>query len=305
MNETAILGVDWGSSSVRAMRIDGEGRILEVRRAKDGVLTRSGDFQARLRAHIGDWLTTTPKLPVVLCGMIGSDRGWHPAGYVAAPASLSDLAHTLTAPPFAGVARIVPGVSLSDGDEAEVMRGEETLVMGFLTQTGLSEACLCLPGTHSKWIRVRAGRIDRFRTYMTGELRALLLENGALATANAQTEAPDAFQRGMKAAGTALSRALFQARSRRLLGGLPAEHTAAFVSGVLLGQEIAAEALRREQDVPIFVLARDALARDYGFALGQANIAHSIVDPEPLAALGLWCIARQAGLTPVSSVTRT
>jgi 2-dehydro-3-deoxygalactonokinase len=290
----AIIGVDWGSSSMRAMRIAADGRILDVRRADDGVFTDSGDFETRLRAHLGTWLSNGPALPLILCGMIGSDRGWCPAGYVAAPAGLADLANALTSAAFDGVARIVPGVRYSCGDEAEVMRGEETLVMGFLAQTGLADARLCLPGTHSKWLRVRRGQIEGFRTYMTGELRALLLQSGALATGVAQEASPDAFVQGMRTSASALGRSLFQARARRLLGALRAEWTASFVSGVLIGNEVAAESGKEDSGVPLFILARDALARDYALAL--SGLPHTIVDPEPLAALGLLRIARQAGL---------
>jgi 2-dehydro-3-deoxygalactonokinase len=292
--EAVMLGVDWGSSSMRALRIAADGQVLDVRRNNDGVFTASGDFGQRLRAQLGDWLAPRPDIPVVLCGMVGSDRGWIGAPYVDAPASVEDLARALATPPFAGTARIVPGVKV--GEDSEVMRGEETLVMGLAAQTGLADATLCLPGTHSKWVRLRGGRIDRFRTYMTGELRALLLAQGALATGVEQVESSQAFRSGLKSAGAALSGRLFQARARRLLGQLAAEHTASFVSGVLIGEEVAAERMKVEPDVPVFVAARGALADAYGTALYDAGMAHTIVDPEPLAALGLLTIARSAGL---------
>lgn len=296
MTDTAIIGVDWGSTSVRVMRIGGEGQILDLRRASDGVFTGSGEFEDRLRRHLGAWFTGDQRVPIMLCGMIGSDRGWCSVSYAPAPAGLDDLACLLTPPPFDGIARIVPGVSISNAGEAEVMRGEETLVMGLLAKTGLADATLCLPGTHSKWVRVRDGRIARFRTYMTGELRALLLENGALATGAVQAASRDAFLQGMKTSGTAVTRSLFQARGQRLLGHLPAEHTASFVSGVLIGEEVAAEAREVQSGVPIFIVAREATADDYSFALTRAGLAHKIVDPEPLAALGLFRIAQQCGL---------
>ena len=131
---------------------------------------------------------------------------------------------------------------------------------------------------------------------MTGELRALLLAQGALATGVEQVELSQAFRSGLKSAGAALSGRLFQARARRLLGQLAAEHTASFVSGVLIGEEVAAERMKVEPDVPVFVAARGALADAYGTALYDAGMAHTIADPEPLAALGLLTITRSAGL---------
>jgi len=154
---------------------------------------------------------------------------------------------------------------------------------------------VCLPGTHSKWVDLAGGRIVRFRTYMTGELRAALLSAGALATAVPQIASRDAFLAGFEAAqsGAAPTRALFQARARRLLGTLDPAHTASFVSGVLIGAEIAAEAGR---PAPIVLVARGALAEEYGVALAEAGMRHTLADPEVLAAKGLLRIARRAKL---------
>jgi 2-dehydro-3-deoxygalactonokinase len=226
--------------------------------------------------------------------MIGSDRGWVHVPYVAAPAGPADLAKSFVRVPFERPTFIVPGVSHIAGDMADVMRGEETLIAGLLAQTNVARATICLPGTHSKWVDIEDGRIADFRTYMTGELRATLLAQGALATGVAQQRSPEAFAGGLEVSrnGAALSHNLFQARARRLLGRLPAEHTASFVSGVLIGDEVAQE---RPSDAPLFLIARGAMAEEYGLAL--AGIPHRLIDPEPLAAAGLHHLARLAGLS--------
>jgi 2-dehydro-3-deoxygalactonokinase len=289
-----ILGVDWGSTSVRAMRIGDGGEMLEVRRADDGVFARTGDFAARLKIHLGDWLERFPTAPVLMCGMIGSDRGWVHAPYVAAPTGPADLVKSFVRVPSERPTFIVPGVSLIAGDTADVMRGEETLIAGLLAQTNVAHARVCLPGTHSKWVDIEDGRIAGFRTYMTGELRAALLSQGALATGIAQQRSPEAFAGGLKAAhnDASLSHNLFQARARRLLGRLPAEHTASFVSGLLIGDEVAQE---KPSGAPLFLIARGAVAEEYGLAL--AGAPHRLIDPEPLAAAGLHHLARFAGLS--------
>ena len=298
MNDVVLLGVDWGSSSVRAFAIAKGGIAAAVKRADDGVFTGSGPFDARLRGHLGDWLQRWPSAPMLLCGMVGSDRGWAHAPYVAAPAGLSELAGALVPAPFERSAHIVPGVSFASGETCEVMRGEETLLMGLAKQA--SHRLVCLPGTHSKWADLTGGRIAGFRTYMTGELRALLLGQGALATTVTQIDSHDAFLAGIAAAreGAAPTRALFQARARRLLGRLLPEHTASFVSGVLIGAEIAAEA----GAAAVLLAARGDLAIAYGAALREARIAVTAVDPEPLAASGLLRIAVAAGLVRADSM---
>jgi 2-dehydro-3-deoxygalactonokinase len=285
--EAALLGVDWGSTSLRAFRIAAGGAILETRRAADGVFAGSGPFEARLRAHLGDWLARDPDAPILLCGMIGSDRGWRPAPYVPAPAGLTQIAAARVAVPFERSAHIVPGISLIDGETCEVMRGEETLLLGL----GAATATVCLPGTHSKWAYITDGHIARFRTYMTGELRAALLSQGALATGIEQVPSPGAFAAGLRAAADGVTAALFQARARRLLGQLAAGHTGAFVEGVLIGEELA-----REPANPLHLIANGAIARSYSAALEAQGRAVTRIDPEPLAAKGLYAIARAAGL---------
>ena len=298
MNDVVLLGVDWGSSSVRAFAIAQGGAAAAVKRADDGVFSGSGGFDGRLRRHLGDWLERWPHAPILLCGMVGSDRGWVHAPYVAAPAGLSELAGALAPAPFERSARIVPGVSFTSGATCEVMRGEETLLMGLATQA--SGALVCLPGTHSKWTHLSGGRIAGFRTYMTGELRGLLLGQGALSTAVTQIDSHDAFLAGIAAAreDAAPTRSLFQARARRLLGTLGPEHTASFVSGVLIGAEIACEAGAGA----VLLAARGDLADAYGAALREARIDVTLVDPEPLAASGLLRIAVAAGLVGADSM---
>lgn len=291
MTEIALLGIDWGSSSVRAFAIAPDGSIVDVHRADDGVFTASGDFAERLRRLLGDWLERWPAAPILLCGMVGSDRGWVHAPYAIAPAGLKELAEALAPVPFARQARIVPGVSFAQGDTCEAMRGEETLLMGLVERH--PTAIVCLPGTHSKWVELTGGRIERFRTYMTGELRALLLALGALATPVSQIASPDAFLAGLAAAQDgAPTRALFQARARRLLGKLDPAHTASFVSGILIGAEVAQEA---KPGAPVLLAARGELAQAYGIALAHAGLAVTQLDPEPLAAEGLLRISRAAG----------
>jgi 2-dehydro-3-deoxygalactonokinase len=286
---TVLLGVDWGSSSLRVFRIAADGSILDTRRAADGVFTGSGSYESRLRAVLGDWLTDA--VPILLCGMVGSDRGWMHAPYIAAPAGIADLARALVDVPFERPAWIVPGICFADGEIREVMRGEETLIAGFLARETAAHATICLPGTHSKWADIVDGRIAGFRTYMTGEVRAALLERGALATGMEQRHATDAFAQGLRSAETGVTRALFQARARRLLGMLAPEHTAAFVDGVLIGDEIA-----RETALSPTLAARGPIADAYAAAFALGGRFCRIVDPEPLAARGLLELAHRAGI---------
>lgn len=300
---TALIGLDWGVSSLRAWRIGADGAILATRRAATGILgVAAGGFPAAFAAAAGDWTAAHPGAPVLLCGMIGSRQGWIEAAYAPAPAGLPDLARALAPIEVAGriVARIAPGVSLSEGARREVMRGEETQIVG---AAGAGARLVILPGSHCKWARVEDARIVDFSTFMTGELFAALKDHTILgrglvaAPADGEGgEAERAFAAGVAQARDGLAGALFQTRARTLLGGLTPQTAGAFLSGVVIGAEIEEGLARfgRPLRAPLLIGAPGLVAR-YRAAFALRDIAVESVGEETAAA-GLVAIARAAGL---------
>ena len=165
----ALIGLDWGTTSFRAYRIDAVGRVLEQRSRDAGILkVQRGDFAGTLSDAIGDWLTAAPGLPVLAAGMIGSRQGWLEAPYATCPAGLPELAAGLVTVEAAGrrLVRLVPGVIRTAGPDGfpDVMRGEETQIFGDLADCGSTEPRrYVLPGTHSKWAQCERGQIVAFR----------------------------------------------------------------------------------------------------------------------------------------------
>ena len=79
------------------------------------------------------------------------------------------------------------------------MRGEETQILG----CGV-EGTICLPGTHSKWVEVKNGRIERFSTAMTGEVYAVLKQHSILGRMMEEgTPDAGAFAEGVRRSGEA------------------------------------------------------------------------------------------------------
>jgi 2-dehydro-3-deoxygalactonokinase len=310
---TALIGLDWGTSSLRAWRLDATGAPLETRRAAKGILAvPAGGFAAAFAESVGDWRAAYPDAPVLMCGMIGARQGWVEAPYAPAPAGLADLAAAL-APVTVGeriAARIVPGVSLADGARREVMRGEETQIVG---AAGPGRRLVVLPGSHSKWALTQDARIVDFSTYMTGELFAALKDHTILGRGLSDAE-PDAdadadadtraFAQGLEAAERGLAGALFQTRARGLIGDLGPATGAAFLSGVVIGAEIA-EALARLESRPdsragaslgpVLLVGAPALTARYAQAFRTRGIAFETAG-EDSAAAGLARVARAAGL---------
>jgi 2-dehydro-3-deoxygalactonokinase len=298
-----LIGLDWGTSSVRAMLVGAEGRVL-AEKAQPWGITRlpEGGFPAAFAALAGEWRSALPGLPCLACGMVGSRQGWVEAPYCEAPAGADAIAAMLAEVPGAGL-RIVPGV-VQRGDRPDVMRGEETQVVGALGDAARGLAVL--PGTHSKWVRVEAGRIAGFRTFMTGEVFATLRGHTILGAFAPETAAEDAaFARGVLAAHQSdegLAGLLFSARALVLTDRLEPGGAIAFLSGLLIGDEIrtASTAFAEAGVVPVLI-GEAALCDRYRLAFDLCGIAARVAPPGAAAA-GLWRIARHAGLIAGGSV---
>src|SRR3954451_6221973 len=206
-----FIAVDWGTTNRRAYLIDGAGKRVDEFEDHKGVLSvPAGGFPdavAEIRAKLG-------ARPLLLAGMIGSDRGWKEAPYVPCPAGIDDLVHKLV---WTGEREaIVPGVSYIGDGRADVMRGEEVQLLGAVG-AGLvhPDALVCHPGTHNKWATLRKAHIHDFRTVMTGELFSLLKAHSILADLlQGEVEPNDAFREAARYASgeQALPANLFSVR---------------------------------------------------------------------------------------------
>ena len=176
-----MIAIDWGSSHLRAYRLDAAGNVVAKQRNNHGVLLCNGNFADVLAAVVEPW----GDQDIMLSGMIGSRDGWHEQPYVDCPAGIDEISASVSpvdAPGFS-TRRLwfVPGVADHNTDDApDVMRGEETQVCALLGQLHHGTHVLCLPGTHSKWITVRDGRIASIATSMTGETYAVLRQHSVL-----------------------------------------------------------------------------------------------------------------------------
>lgn len=239
-----MIGIDWGTTSLRAYRLNAGGTVVGRREEARGILGVSqGGFPDALRAVAGDWLASGERR-VLLAGMVGSRQGWQEAPYLPCPTGIADLAAAVQRLSFAGAdIRVVPGVSGKDAAGVpDVMRGEETQIAGVLAATG-TDGLVCLPGTHCKWATLEAGRIVRFSTHMTGEIFAAL--RGHTILGRMMQDGPHheaAFARGVARAGEpgGLLHHLFGVRALGLSGALRDDQAASYLSGLLIGHEVRA-----------------------------------------------------------------
>jgi len=399
----ALIALDWGTSSLRAYRLDDTGRTLDTRHLPWGIMrlpqplqdgaasTALSGFDLAFEQACGDWLRAEPTLPVIACGMVGSAQGWQEAAYLDVPVDLERIGTLLTvvqrtgAGPDATPVHIVPGLIQRHG-LPNVMRGEETQVFGVLfDQAGGSGADLTanqaadqtagpaegsgancgansstaassrltrppakipadtvligLPGTHSKWVTARRGRVTHFDTFMTGEVYAALRGHTILGRTMSDAPAADkqadkqpdkqpdqqaekqankqadiaadsgAFMRGVKVAGAPAGRAgvlstIFSTRALGLTGELPSTSQADYLSGLLIGHEIAALAqmLREQGELPRIVLCGDpALCQRYILAMQHYGLG-TPEQAQNATERGLWHLAVCAGLVKTGQV---
>jgi len=329
-SHAALIALDWGTTSLRAYLYDAAGNVLTTRASTAGImnLPRSaehGGFDAAFEDACGAWLDAAPATPVIAAGMVGSAQGWLEAPYVDAPANADALAAGIVRVEAAcgATLNIVPGV-LQRGELPNVMRGEETQIFGALGQdldnadsadsadstdsTDTSKRALIgLPGTHAKWAVVQAGRIERFHTFMTGEVFGALREHTILGRTMVTPDRPDteAFLRGVKIArdkGQAgMLATVFSSRTLGLTGQLSREQQPDYLSGLLIGHELAGlEAVLAQQQSSLAgqslrLIGNEALCERYRVALAQFGCTQAELVRQATER-GLWRVASQAGL---------
>jgi 2-dehydro-3-deoxygalactonokinase len=289
VSETEVIAVDWGTSRFRAFRLGGQGQVLDRVSAEDGITAvPAGGFPAVLERHCGAWRREAPDAPVVMAGMVGSRNGWIEAPYAPCPASPASVASSLAA--AAPGVSIVPGVIARGPHGPDVMRGEETLVFGVDVTDGL----VCLPGTHSKWARVEDGAITDFATFMTGESYALFRHHSLLGRLAEEPDDLAGFDAGLAAAAddAGILNRLFQARARVLDGVMPGAQVGPFLSGLLVGTEVAGALARYATARTVTLVAEGLIAAHYVAALRPRGLAVEIVTPERAFIDGLAAVAR-------------
>jgi 2-dehydro-3-deoxygalactonokinase len=286
-----FIAVDWGTTNRRAYRIDAAGKCVEEFEDGKGILAVAqggfADAVAEIRQRLGDH-------PLLLAGMIGSNRGWKEAPYVPCPAGLDEIVGALVWPGEREA--IVPGVSYLANGRADVMRGEEVQLLGavgagLVDPTGL----VCHPGTHNKWGTLRRGRITEFRTVMTGELFNLLKEHSILSDfLQGKVEPNDVFKSAAHEAifNESLPAELFSVRARVLLGQAKKEDAASYASGLLIGTDVRI-GLSLPTGAQITVIGRPELTKLYAAAIGQANREAVELDGERCFLAGIQEIAKR------------
>ena len=291
--------VDWGTSSFRLWLLDAEGAVIASSRSDEGMMhCAKAGFAPILGAHLAK-VEAPAGTPVVICGMAGARQGWLEAPYVEVPASLEAL--PTQAIKIAGAkndVRILPGISLNDPQAPNVMRGEETQLLGAVSESG--NALVCMPGTHSKWVEIENGVVTRFSTFMTGELFSLLTKHGILQHAieeKAVVSSDDAaFQSALERTegqAHAVLSGFFGVRAAQLLGLESRGDGAAHLSGLLIGGEVSAARELFGMDDRVTLIASDPIKTLYATAMEKQGFRVVSKDAGEASRAGLFRSAKR------------
>ena len=300
MSEPALLAVDWGTTNCRAWVVDATGAPISHKAFPNLGVSRlaKGEAGTRFIDAVRPQMQADD-LPTLMTGMIGSTLGWIEAPYADCPAGAAALAANLASPAASGPAvRIVPGLRCQGiTDAPDVMRGEETQIVGWLAaDPGRQKGTriVCHPGTHAKWARVVDGRIERFVTAITGELFDVLGAHSVLKFAADMPEDDAAFDEGVAAAGDggALGARLFSARSRIVGGGADPASARSYLSGLLVSADVAATPglINVDGGQEVTLIGDERLCALYGRALGRRGMKSTVYSGDAAVLAGLAAI---------------
>ena len=300
MTDARFVAVDWGTTSFRLWLVTADGSVLGESRSREGMTTaREAGFATVLDRHLAE-VGAGPDLPVIMCGMVGAKQGWVEAGYIDVPARLSDISGK--AVPVAGQSRdirILPGLAQRDIHAADVIRGEETQLLGASESMKTSDCLVAMPGTHSKWVRVVGREVLGFSTFMTGELFDVISKQSILQHAVTGSAGFDGGHAAYLAALHAAYREpelatnrLFSIRARGLLFSLTPTDAEATLSGMMIGLELAGALKQAPKDTPVILVASGKLRGLYEAAFHRLGLKSTTIDADDAVRHGLSLAAR-------------
>jgi len=305
MTGARFIAGDWGTSKLRLYLCDAQGIALDGCTGP-GAADSGGRFAEILQSLIAPWAASCPALPVVLCGMVGSNIGWAEAPYVTCPALPEKIADAC-AMLQDGRVHIVPGLSCRNRFNApDFLRGEETQILGALNlveSLRRERRLLCLPGTHTKWVLLQDGAVRDFFTAPTGELFALVCEHSVLLRKHGRMAAEpdaDAFAKGLAQFNefpqAQLLHRLFECRSRQLSGEFSLAEATGYLSGLMVASDVQGALSMLTEPIaarPVYLIGAPELTRRYAAALDSHGCDTCAVDGAAASLAGLAHVHRR------------
>ncbi len=289
------FAADWGTSQLRVWGVSSTGEIVFQTNSNKGAgFLKQGEFESSLLNLISQQILDKSEIPVVICGMAGSRQGWKEAQYVKMPTKISQVFQsviTVKTEDSRLKVYILPGLCQQDIDNPDVIRGEETQLIGLIDSTKDFSGIVCMPGTHSKWVEIEDGTICSSRTYFTGELFSLLCNHSMLrhSIEYVKSDKNSGFFEGVERAfkeSTSAFSDIFSIRARQLLFDSTKAWSYSFLSGLLIGHEIK-HGISQEKVRQVTIIGETSLVENYSTAFAQIGIETNTKSVELLTLIGL------------------
>ena len=295
MTKPAFIAGDWGTTRLRLYLCKADGAVLARAQGEGAAVPGHAE---RFAAAVAAWDAAHGKLPAVLSGMVGSTIGWKEVPYFSCPARPGDIAGGALRFDHDGRAiAIVPGLKCTGLTGApDVMRGEEVQILGApRLNPALAQGrhIFCMPGTHAKWVEVVDGAVTHFQTALSGELFELLRKHSVLARDGGEVDvASDALKLGLKMARQPadLLHLLFSARSRVVTGAMPKADAASYLSGLILGKDVATAVALFGLTGTVHMVCTPQLTALYAAALAEYGLTAASIDGDDAALAGLTAL---------------
>lgn len=319
-----FLSCDWGTTSFRLRLIEAESlEIIDEEKSKQGIAETfqlwkqiGKNEDGRMQFYLDIILQkikaievrsgyTLDNLPIIISGMASSTIGMVDLSYKNIPflTSGEDL-EIFTAEPSENVKHkivIISGVRAAD----DIIRGEETKLVGCTVSGESTNHLYIFPGTHPKHIEVKHGLATAFKTYMTGEFFDLLSTKSILANSLVKSEnfqAQDnleSFTKGVKESiHSNLLHSCFLVRTNDVFKKLSLEENYFYLSGLLIGSELK-DVIAENENKHITIAANAALSAQYiaalqTFGLPNDNTAVAAMDADKALIKGQWKVYKKA-----------
>lgn len=259
-----FLSCDWGTTSFRLRLVSlPDFKILAEESSKEGIAStfeawgkakkkeeeRFSFYRSIIKTHLNDMVVKLGRpldgIPLIVSGMASSSIGMIEMPYKTLPFSTSGA--DLETQIIEGTGDFNHEILIISGarTQNDIMRGEETQLVGCFLENSTEEQIFIHPGTHCKHIIIRDGKATTFRSYMTGELFSLLSTKSILAVSvekggDLKNEANrKSFENGVRASLSGnLLHSIFMVRTNDLFRKSGKVENYFFLSGLLIGTEL-------------------------------------------------------------------
>ena len=288
-----VLFIDWGTTNFRAYKFNLiKNKVENKIENNKGILNINNTKQyVSIILKVLKKFGLSKKTYILMAGMVGSKKGLYEVPYLEIPINLKNISTKIILKKILNInLRIIPGLVFKENNFFDVLRGEETLVIGAINKLNIKKKCyICCPGTHSKWITIKKNKFIKFSSFMSGELYSVISKWTILSQSlpkiskNSKSFSKKYFIKGLNLIkkNYPLLSTLFKIRTMDLFNQTNAVERDSFLSALLIGLEI--NHISKNKDLKrssVILISSGPLTKLYSISLNYYKIKFDLVYAE-------------------------